>query len=74
MCRINPKVNFVFKKLFGSAENIDILTGLVNSVLEEGAQQREIDIALNMLDARSSVEFVSQITGLSVEQISKLRQ
>ena len=74
MCRINPKVDFAFKKLFGSAENIDILTGLVNSVLEEGAQQREIDIALNMLDARSSVEFVSQITGLSVEQISKLRQ
>ena len=38
MCRINPKVDFAFKKLFGSAENIDILTGLVNSVLEEGAK------------------------------------
>ena len=37
MCRINPKVDFAFKKLFGSAENIDILTELVNSVLEQGA-------------------------------------
>ncbi len=38
MCRINPKVDFAFKKLFGSAENIDILTDFVNSVLEEGAK------------------------------------
>ena len=37
MCRINPKVDFAFKKLFGSAENIDILTEFVNSVLEQGA-------------------------------------
>ena len=25
MCRINPKVDLVFKKLFGSEENIDLL-------------------------------------------------
>ena len=25
MCRINPKVDFAFKKFFGSAENKDIL-------------------------------------------------
>lgn len=38
MCRINPKVDFAFKKLFGSEENTDILIGFVNSVLEAGAQ------------------------------------
>ncbi|WP_201786620.1 PD-(D/E)XK nuclease family transposase, partial [Clostridium tepidiprofundi] len=33
MCRLNPKVDFVFKKLFGSEENKDILISFINSVL-----------------------------------------
>jgi len=38
MCRINPKVDFAFKKLFGSEENKDILMAFINSVLEESDQ------------------------------------
>ena len=33
MCRINPKVDIAFKKLFGSEENKDILLSFINSVL-----------------------------------------
>ncbi|MCP5054302.1 MAG: transposase, partial [bacterium] len=33
MCRINPRVDLVFKKLFGSEENKDLLKSLVNSIL-----------------------------------------
>ena len=33
--RINPKVDFAFKKLFGSEENKDILMSFINSVVSE---------------------------------------
>ena len=33
MCRLNPKIDFVFKKLFGSEENKDILISFINSIL-----------------------------------------
>ncbi|TAD97824.1 MAG: transposase, partial [Bacteroidetes bacterium] len=32
MSRINPKIDLVFKKLFGSEENKDILLSLINAV------------------------------------------
>ena len=35
MCRINPKVDFAFKKLFGSTENKDILKDLINAIVFE---------------------------------------
>ncbi len=35
MCRINPKVDFAFKKLFGSEENKELLISFINSVLLE---------------------------------------
>ncbi len=38
MCRINPKVDIVFKKLFGSEENKDLLLSLINAVLPENEQ------------------------------------
>ena len=34
MCRINPRVDFAFKKLFGSEENKDLLISLINAILE----------------------------------------
>ncbi len=33
MCRINPRVDFAFKKLFGSEENKDLLISLLNAIL-----------------------------------------
>ncbi len=45
MCRINPKVDIVFKKLFGSEENKDLLLSLVNSILPQNEQITEIELA-----------------------------
>ncbi len=44
MCRINPKVDLVFKKLFGSEENKDLLKSLVNSILPEDEQIEELEL------------------------------
>ncbi|MCU0290114.1 MAG: Rpn family recombination-promoting nuclease/putative transposase, partial [Acidobacteria bacterium] len=44
MCRINPKVDLVFKKLFGSEENKDILKSLVNSILPQ--KEQLVDLTL----------------------------
>lgn len=44
MCRLNPKVDFAFKKLFGSSENKDILISFINSVLSEDEQVKDIEL------------------------------
>ncbi|MCT4605542.1 MAG: Rpn family recombination-promoting nuclease/putative transposase [Marinisporobacter sp.] len=36
MCRLNPKVDFAFEKLFGSEENKDILMSFIKAVDEKG--------------------------------------
>jgi len=33
MSKVNPKIDLVFKKLFGSEENKDILLSLINAIL-----------------------------------------
>lgn len=38
MCRINPRVDFAFKKLFGSEENKDILLPFLNAILPKRDQ------------------------------------
>lgn len=38
MSRVNPKIDLVFKKLFGSEENKDILISLINADLPETQQ------------------------------------
>lgn len=44
MCRINPKVDFAFKKLFGSEENKELLISFINSVLSEEEQIKDITL------------------------------
>lgn len=44
MARVNPKIDLVFKKLFGSEENKDILLSLVNAVLPEHQQITDLTI------------------------------
>jgi len=41
---INPRVDFAFKKIFGSEENHDLLLSLVNSVLPEEDQVAELTL------------------------------
>lgn len=42
VCRLNPKVDFAFKKLFGSEENKDILISFINSMLSENQQIKDV--------------------------------
>jgi predicted transposase/invertase (TIGR01784 family) len=44
MCKLNPKVDFAFKKLFGSEENKDILIAFINSILSEDQQIKDIEL------------------------------
>jgi len=44
MCQINPRVDFAFKKLFGSEENKDLLISLINAIVSE--EDRVTDIVL----------------------------
>lgn len=44
MCRLNPKVDFAFKKLFGSEENKDILISFINSVLPDEKQIKDVKL------------------------------
>lgn len=44
MCRINPKVDLAFKKLFGSEENKDLLKSFINSMLPAEEQMADLEI------------------------------
>jgi predicted transposase/invertase (TIGR01784 family) len=44
MLKVNPKIDLVFKKLFGSEENKDILMSLINAVLPEHQQVTDIKL------------------------------
>ena len=44
MCKINPLVDFAFKKLFGSEENKDLLMSLINAIVSEQDQVSEIEL------------------------------
>lgn len=44
MCRINPKIDLAFKKLFGSEENKDLLISFINSIIIEEEQIKDITI------------------------------
>ena len=44
MCKLNPKVDFAFKKLFGSEENKSILIAFINSILDEKNKIYDIEL------------------------------
>lgn len=44
MFRLNPKVDFLFKKLFASLENKDILISFINSILKENEKIKDIEL------------------------------
>ena len=55
MCRINPRVDFAFKKLFGSEENKDLLMSLINAIVSEQEQVVEVELKnpYNLADYRA---------------------
>ncbi len=44
MSKVNPKIDLVFKKLFGSEENKDILLSLINAILPLNQQVAQITL------------------------------
>ena len=44
MCRLNPRVDFAFKKLFGSEENSDLLISLINSIVSPEDRVARIEL------------------------------
>jgi len=44
MCKINPRVDFAFKKLFGSEENKDLLISLINAIIPEEEHVTELEL------------------------------
>jgi len=55
MCKINPCVDFAFKKLFGSEENKDLLISLINAIVSEEDQVVEVELKnpFNLADYRA---------------------
>ena len=44
MCRLNPRVDFAFKKLFGSEGNSDLLISLINSIVSPEDKVARIEV------------------------------
>jgi len=44
MCRINPRVDFVFKKLFGTEENKELLIDFINSVVSKEDKVKSLEL------------------------------
>jgi len=44
MCKLNPKIDLVFKKIFGTEKNKNILKSLINSILPKEEQVVELTI------------------------------
>ena len=44
MCKINPRVDSAFKKLFGREENKDLLISLINAFVSEQEQVVEVKL------------------------------
>jgi predicted transposase/invertase (TIGR01784 family) len=41
---LNPRVDLVFKKIFGSIENKDLLISLINSIISKDDQVDDIEL------------------------------
>ena len=59
----NPKIDLVFRKLFGSEENKDLLVSLINSVVEPNIHVTEVTIKtpFNLADYQGAKESVLDI-------------
>jgi predicted transposase YdaD len=46
---------------------------IYQSILQEGADEKERQIVINLLKAGASLELITQVTGLTVEQIQQIQ-
>ena len=57
-------------------KNLKVYRDLINSLdtaHEQGKIEGKIEIAKNLMDANMPIDFISQATGLSVEEVEELR-
>ncbi|URZ15128.1 Rpn family recombination-promoting nuclease/putative transposase [Clostridium felsineum] len=71
MCRLNPKVDFAFKKLFGSEENKDILIAFINSIIDENEQIKDIILKnpYNIADYRNGKMTILDIKAVDDKEV-----
>jgi len=69
MCRINPRVDFAFKKLFGVEENKDLLISLINAIVSEEDQVRDLILKnpYNLTDYRKGKLSILDIKAQSIK-------
>ena len=74
MTKINPRVDFAFKRLFGSEENKDILIHFLNAILFDGKETiKEVELDKELiLDAPFSIS-IKAINDLEKELMIKLQ-
>lgn len=70
MCRINPRVDFAFKKLFGSEENKDLLISLINAIVSESDRVADIELKnpYNLADYQAGKMSILDIKALDNKQ------
>ena len=61
-----------FQKYMSEEDKRKIQNSLLSGAKEEGISQEKVSIAKNMLNKNMSIEAISDITGLSIEEINKL--
>ena len=69
MCRVNPRVGFAFKKLFGSEENKDLLISLINAIVSEEDEVEDLILKnpYNLADYRKGKMSILDIKAQSVK-------
>jgi predicted transposase/invertase (TIGR01784 family) len=70
--RINPKVDFAFRKLFGSEENKDLLMSLINSIVEPSLRLSDVVIKnpFNLAAYHGSKETILDIKAVDQDGVS----
>ena len=65
MSKVNPKIDLVFKKIFGTEENKDLLKSLINSVLPDKQKINTITIK----NPYNEIDFIGDKAGLKLHKM-----
>ena len=70
---MNPYTDFGFKKRFGEEDLLGVVDTSYEEGKTEGRVEGNIEIALKMKKMGEPAEKISKYTGLSIEEINKLK-
>lgn len=69
---LSPKVDFVFKRIFGAEENKDVLVNFLNAVFEDSGEQLVADVEI--LNPFLNKEALSDLAEIHFIELPKLRE